>query len=101
MANPPFIERGRGTEAPNPAKSAANMEGEAALGDWVRFALVMVRAKGTVTAFGENWYSKGAVRGWVPGAGVRRRSTRASESSLRMAPDSARSTRARANGPAG
>src|SRR5207248_3291858 len=45
MANPPFIERGRGTEAPNPAKSAANMEGEAALGDWVRFALVMVRAK--------------------------------------------------------
>ena len=49
MANPPFIERGRGTEAPHPAKSAANMEGEAALGDWVRFALVMVRAKGTVT----------------------------------------------------
>ena len=49
MANPPFIERGRGTEAAHPAKSAANMEGEAALGDWVRFALVMVRAKGTVT----------------------------------------------------
>ena len=49
MANPPFIERGRGTEAPNPAKNAANMEGGAALGDWVRFALVMVRAKGTVT----------------------------------------------------
>ena len=49
MANPPFIERGRGTEAPNPAKAAANIEGEAALGDWIRFALVMVRAKGTVT----------------------------------------------------
>jgi tRNA1(Val) A37 N6-methylase TrmN6 len=49
MANPPFIERGRGSEAPNPAKAAANIEGEAALGDWVRFALVMVRAKGTVT----------------------------------------------------
>ena len=37
MANPPFIERGRGTEAPNPAKNAANMEGEAALGDWVSY----------------------------------------------------------------
>jgi tRNA1(Val) A37 N6-methylase TrmN6 len=49
MANPPFIERGRGSEAPNPAKTAANIEGEAAIGDWVRFALVMVRAKGTVT----------------------------------------------------
>jgi tRNA1(Val) A37 N6-methylase TrmN6 len=49
MANPPFIERGRGSEAPNPAKAAAKIEGEAALGDWVRFALVMVRAKGTVT----------------------------------------------------
>jgi tRNA1(Val) A37 N6-methylase TrmN6 len=49
MANPPFIERGRGTEAPNPAKNAANMEGDAALADWVRFALLMVRPKGTVT----------------------------------------------------
>jgi len=49
MANPPFIERGRGTEAPHPAKNAANMEGDAALGDWVRFALLMVRPKGTVT----------------------------------------------------
>jgi tRNA1(Val) A37 N6-methylase TrmN6 len=49
MANPPFIERGRGSETPNPAKAAATIEGEAALGDWIRFALVMVRAKGTVT----------------------------------------------------
>jgi tRNA1(Val) A37 N6-methylase TrmN6 len=49
MANPPFIERGRGTEAANPAKNAANMEGEAALGDWVRFALLMVRPRGTAT----------------------------------------------------
>ncbi len=49
MANPPFIERGRGTAAPDPAKAAATMEGEAGLGDWVRFALVMVREKGTVT----------------------------------------------------
>ncbi len=49
MANPPFIERGRGTEAPNPGKAAATVEGAADLGDWVRFALMMVRPKGTVT----------------------------------------------------
>jgi len=49
MANPPFIARGRGTPAPNPAKAAATIEGEAGLGDWVRFALAMVRGKGTVT----------------------------------------------------
>ena len=49
MANPPFIERGRGTAASDPAKAAATIEGEAGLGDWVRFALVMVREKGTVT----------------------------------------------------
>jgi len=49
MANPPFIERGRGSRVSDPAKAAATIEGDAALGDWVRFALVMVRAKGTVT----------------------------------------------------
>jgi tRNA1(Val) A37 N6-methylase TrmN6 len=49
MANPPFIERGRGTAAPDPAKATATMEGEAGLGDWVRFALVMVREKGSIT----------------------------------------------------
>ena len=49
MANPPFIDRGRGTAAPDPAKAAASMEGEAGLADWVRFALTMVREKGSVT----------------------------------------------------
>ncbi|MGE5269847.1 MAG: tRNA1(Val) (adenine(37)-N6)-methyltransferase [Thiohalocapsa sp.] len=49
MANPPFIERGRGTPTANPAKTAATIEGEAGLGDWVRFALAMVRGKGSVT----------------------------------------------------
>lgn len=49
MANPPFIEAGHGTPAANPAKAAATMEGEADLGDWVRFALAMTRGKGTVT----------------------------------------------------
>ena len=49
MANPPFIEQGRGTPSANPAKSAATIEGDANLGDWVRFALAMARGKGTVT----------------------------------------------------
>jgi tRNA1(Val) A37 N6-methylase TrmN6 len=49
MANPPVLERGRGSEVPSPSKAAATIEGEAALGEWVRFALGMVRPKGTVT----------------------------------------------------
>jgi tRNA1(Val) A37 N6-methylase TrmN6 len=49
MANPPFIEHGRGTPAANPAKATATIEGDANLGDWVRFALAMVRGRGTVT----------------------------------------------------
>jgi tRNA1(Val) A37 N6-methylase TrmN6 len=49
MANPPFIEAGRGTAAPDPAKAAASIEGEASLADWVRFALVMARDKGSIT----------------------------------------------------
>jgi len=49
MVNPPFIERGRGTPAASPATAMATIEGSADLGDWVRFALAMVRGKGTVT----------------------------------------------------
>ena len=49
MVNPPFLARGSATEAPNPAKAAAHVEGEADLGEWVRFALTMAKAKGTVT----------------------------------------------------
>jgi tRNA1(Val) A37 N6-methylase TrmN6 len=49
MANPPFIARGRGTPAPDPGKAAATIEGNAMLADWVRFAVAMVRDKGTVT----------------------------------------------------
>ncbi|HEX6442043.1 MAG TPA: methyltransferase, partial [Stellaceae bacterium] len=48
MANPPFIEAGRGTAAQDPAKAAASMEGEASLADWVRFALLMARDKGSL-----------------------------------------------------
>ena len=49
MVNPPFIEEGRGTPAASPAKALATIEGGANLGDWVRFALAMVRGKGTVS----------------------------------------------------
>lgn len=49
MANPPYLARGRGTPAPDPAKAAATIEGEAELADWVRFALAMVRDKGSLT----------------------------------------------------
>lgn len=49
MANPPFIAHGRGTPAATPGKAAANMEGEADLADWVRFALRMLRDKGSLT----------------------------------------------------
>jgi tRNA1(Val) A37 N6-methylase TrmN6 len=49
IANPPYLERGRGNETPNPARAEAMIEGDANLGDWVRFALSMVRPKGTVT----------------------------------------------------
>ena len=49
MVNPPFIEEGRGTPSASPAKALATIEGDANLGDWVRFALAMVRGKGTVS----------------------------------------------------
>jgi tRNA1(Val) A37 N6-methylase TrmN6 len=49
MANPPYMARGRGTPAQDPAKAAATIEGEAELDDWVRFALAMVRQKGSIT----------------------------------------------------
>lgn len=57
MANPPYLEAGRVRASPNPAKAAANVEAAATadgasgagLGDWLRFCLIMVRNKGTVT----------------------------------------------------
>jgi tRNA1(Val) A37 N6-methylase TrmN6 len=48
MANPPYLPQGGGA-SPQPARAAAHVEGEAALEDWVRAALTMVRPKGTVT----------------------------------------------------
>jgi tRNA1(Val) A37 N6-methylase TrmN6 len=49
MANPPFLEGGQATPPPDRAKAIANVEGEADLGQWVRFALTMVRPQGTIT----------------------------------------------------
>jgi tRNA1(Val) A37 N6-methylase TrmN6 len=49
MANPPFLPAGHSTPPVNPARAAASVEGEAGLGDWVRFALAMLRGKGSVT----------------------------------------------------
>jgi len=49
MANPPYIARGRVTPAIDAAKAAATIEGEAALADWVRFGLTMLRPKGSLT----------------------------------------------------
>jgi tRNA1(Val) A37 N6-methylase TrmN6 len=49
MANPPFLDSESGTSSPQVSKAAANHEGEAKLGDWIRCALVMVRPKGSVT----------------------------------------------------
>jgi tRNA1(Val) A37 N6-methylase TrmN6 len=49
MANPPYRERGHGNESPNPARTQATIEGDAELADWIRFALSMVKPKGTVT----------------------------------------------------
>jgi tRNA1(Val) A37 N6-methylase TrmN6 len=53
MANPPYLEAARATPPPNPARAAAHVEAKASagadLGAWLRFALLMVRAKGTLT----------------------------------------------------
>ena len=49
MANPPFLEAGTVTASSEPSKAAANIEGEADLAAWVRFALTMARPKGSVT----------------------------------------------------
>ncbi|HKW53865.1 MAG TPA: methyltransferase [Stellaceae bacterium] len=49
MANPPFLESGAASVSPDVMKAAANIEGEADLAAWVRFALLMARPKGSIT----------------------------------------------------
>jgi tRNA1(Val) A37 N6-methylase TrmN6 len=49
MANPPFLAAGAATPSPVHAKARANIEDGADLSGWLRFALTMVRSKGTLT----------------------------------------------------
>jgi tRNA1(Val) A37 N6-methylase TrmN6 len=49
MANPPYLELAHATPSGDPGRATATVEGAADLAAWVRFALTMVRAKGTVT----------------------------------------------------
>jgi tRNA1(Val) A37 N6-methylase TrmN6 len=48
MANPPFLEAGAASPSPQAAKHAAHVEDEADLATWLRFALAMVRPKGSI-----------------------------------------------------
>lgn len=49
MANPPYLDAPRADLSPDTARAAANVEGEAELGEWISFMLRMVRSKGTIT----------------------------------------------------
>lgn len=49
MANPPYLELECATASPTTAKAVSNIEGDASFEYWARFALLMVRPKGTVT----------------------------------------------------
>jgi tRNA1(Val) A37 N6-methylase TrmN6 len=49
MANPPFLEAASAMSSPLPGKRAATVEGEADLTAWIRFALAMLRPKGSIT----------------------------------------------------
>jgi len=49
IANPPFLEAGTASRSPRSGRAAAAIEGDADLASWVRLALAMVHARGTVT----------------------------------------------------
>lgn len=49
MANPPHHKKGSGNPSPDPLKAAANVEGTAALKDWVAFCFDQVVEGGSVT----------------------------------------------------
>lgn len=49
MMNPPYLRAGAASPPPDPWKAAANVEGEAGLTDWVRFAAVLLKPRGTLT----------------------------------------------------
>ena len=47
--NPPYLRAGAASLPPDPWKAAANVEGEAGLADWVRFAAAMLKPRGALT----------------------------------------------------
>lgn len=49
MMNPPYLRAGAASPPPDPWKAAANVEGEAGLVDWLRFAAAMLKSSGTLT----------------------------------------------------
>jgi tRNA1(Val) A37 N6-methylase TrmN6 len=49
MVNPPYLEADKAVSPPHPGKARANVESTVDLEVWVRFALVMARAKGSLT----------------------------------------------------
>jgi tRNA1(Val) A37 N6-methylase TrmN6 len=49
MANPPFLKAGSVTAPQDSGKAEASIEGEADLAAWIRFALMMVQPKGSLT----------------------------------------------------
>ncbi len=49
MANPPYLEAGTATLPPDKARALAVGEGAADLAAWIRFALAMVRVRGSIT----------------------------------------------------
>jgi tRNA1(Val) A37 N6-methylase TrmN6 len=49
MANPPHFEAGRGNRPPDAGKAAATVEDDVTFEDWLRFCLLMVRPKCSVT----------------------------------------------------
>ena len=48
MANPPFMDAGRGNPPPGEMKRTANFEGSADLAQWLGAGLMLVKRKGTV-----------------------------------------------------
>jgi tRNA1(Val) A37 N6-methylase TrmN6 len=49
IANPPFLEQGKGRPSPDPVRATSNIEGQAGLKDWIAFCASMVRNKGSLT----------------------------------------------------
>ena len=69
MANPPYLAAGSGNLPPDRAKRRATVEGDAVLGDWLRFSLEMLRDGGTVTVIHRFDRKDEVIEGLAKGAG--------------------------------